>query len=207
MKRRQAIRSILSLPAITTLPALAQQATEKTKPAAQEKMPPEIKPTAIEETPKLAMTAADAVAPGSPRFFSSRQLETLRRLADLLVPAVNGKPGASAASVPEFLDFLVGESPHDRQALYKTGLDRLDSEARHRYAKPFTGITTEQAGGLLAPLQESWTFQGPADSFGRFLHAAKEDVLRATINSREWAAAGSPRRGSGGVGSYWYSLD
>jgi Gluconate 2-dehydrogenase subunit 3 len=207
MKRRQAIRSILSLPAISTLPALAQQATDKTKPAAQEKLPPEMKPTPVEETPKLAMTTADAAVPGSPRFFSSRQRETLRRLADLLVPAVDGKPGASAASVPEFLDFLVGESPHDRQALYKSGLDHLELEARRRYAKPFTGISNEQAHGLLAPLQENWTFQGPPDAFGRFLHAAKEDVLRATLNSREWAAAGSARRGSGGVGSYWYSLD
>jgi hypothetical protein len=208
MQRRQAIRSILSLPAITALPALAQQAaTDKTKPPAQEKLPPEMKPTPVEETPKLAMTTADAVTPGSTRFFNSRQLDTLRRLADLLVPSVNGKPGASDASVPNFLNFLIGESPHDRQALYKSGLDHLDAEARRRYAQPFTGITPRQANDLLVPLQESWTFQGPPDSFGRFLHAAKEDVFRAVVNSREWAAAGSQRRGSGGVGSYWYSID
>jgi Gluconate 2-dehydrogenase subunit 3 len=207
MKRRQAIRSILSLPAITTLPALAQQPTDKTKAPAQENMPPEMKPPPVEETPRLAMTAADAATPGTARFFNSRQLETLRRLADVLVPPVNGKPGASDASVPEFLDFLVSESPHDRQALYKAGLDHLDSEARRRFAKPFTGITAQQANDLLAPLQENWTFQGPPDPLGRFLQAAKEDVFRATVNSREWAAAGSQRRGSGGVGSYWYSME
>src|SRR5437762_21919 len=112
MKRRQALRSIFSLPAITALPALAQQpATDKTKPAAQEKAPAELKPTPVEETPKLAMTAADAVAPGAPRFFSPSQLETLRRLGDLLAPPLNGKPGANDAGVPEFLDFLIGESP------------------------------------------------------------------------------------------------
>lgn len=207
MKRRQAIRSILSLPAITTLPGLAQQSTDKTKPPAEEKLPPEMNPPPVEEAVKLTMTTADNVAAGTPRFFNSRQLETLRRLADLLVPRINEKPGANDAGVSEFLDFLISDSPHERQVLYSSGLDRLDSEARRRYAKPFNVITPEQATSLLQPLHQNWSFQGPSDSFGRFLHAAKEDIVRATINSREWAAAGSQRRGSGGVGSYWYSLD
>src|SRR5437763_513542 len=170
-------------------------------------MPPEMQPPPVEESPKLAMTTADAVTPGITRFFSSRQLETLRSLADVLVPPVNGKPGASDASVPEFLDFLLSESPHARQELYKAGLDRLDSEARRRFAKPFAAITSQQASDLLAPLQENWTFAEPPDALGRFLRAAKQDVFRATVNSREWAAAGSQRRGSGGMGSYWYSMD
>src|SRR5438477_845142 len=145
MKRRQAIRSILSLPAITTLPALAQLATDKTKAPAEEKMPPEMQPPPVEETPKLAMTTADAVTPGTARFFSSRQLETLRSLADVLVPPVNGKPGASDASVPEFLDFLLSESPHARQELYKAGLDHLDYEARRPIAEDFAASTNQQA--------------------------------------------------------------
>ena len=195
MKRRQALRSILSLPAITALPALAQ-----------EKVPAELKPAAIEENPKLAMTAADAVAPSTARFFTPQQLATLHRLADLIMPPVNGKPGASDASVPEFLDFLIGESPSDRQVLYRNGLDHLEAEAKRRYSKPFADISAEQANDLLAPLRQTWSFQGPSDPFAKFLNDAKEDVLRATLSSREWATSGSQRRGSGGVGSYWYSL-
>ncbi|MGI8746666.1 MAG: gluconate 2-dehydrogenase subunit 3 family protein [Bryobacteraceae bacterium] len=208
MKRRQALRSLLSLPAITVLPALAQQAPiDKTKPPAQEKLPPEMKPTAVEETPKLAMTTADAAVPGTPRFFSEHQLGTLRHLADLLMPALNGRPGATDAAVPEFLDFLLGESPHDRQTLYKTGLDHLESESRRRFNKPFAGIAPQQASELLAPLHENWSFQEPPDPFGRFLHAVKADVLQATVASREWAASATQRRGSGGLGSYWYSME
>ena len=195
MKRRQALQSILSLPAITALPALAQ-----------EKVPAEMKPAAIEENPKLAMTAADAVTPSTTRFFTSPQLATLHRLADLIMPPVNGKPGASDASVPEFLDFLIGESSSDRQTLYRNGLDRLEAEARRRYSKPFPDISADQANDLLAPLRQTWSFQGPSDAFARFLQDAKEDVLRATISSREWATSGSQRRGSGGMGSYWYAL-
>ncbi len=207
MKRRQALRSLLSLPAITALPALAQQAAiDKTKPPAQEKVPAEMKPAAVEENPRLAMTAADAVTPSTPRFFTAPQLATLHRLADLIMPPVNGKPGASDASVSEFLDFLIGKSPQERQTLYRNGLDHLGTEARRRYSKPFSDISADQANDLLAPLRQTWSFQGPSDPFARFLHDAKDDVLRATISSREWATSGSQRRGSGGVGSYWYSL-
>lgn len=208
MKRRQAIRSLLSLPAITALPAMAQQApVDKTKPPAQEKLPPEMKPPAVDETPRLAMTTADAAVPGTPRFFTDPQLATLRHLSDLLMPPLNGRPGASDAGVPEFLDFLLNESPPDRQALYTTGLDHLDSESRTRFGKPFTEITSQQAGELLAPLHADWSFQGPADPFARFLRAAKDDVLQATVASREWAASATQRRGSGGLGSYWYSME
>lgn len=186
---------------------MAQQAAvDKTKAPAQEKAPAEMKPAPVEETPKLAVTAADAVTPSTPRFFTAPQLATLHRLADLIVPSVNNKPGASDAGVPEFLDFLLGDSPRDRQTLYRNGLDRLEADARHRYSKPFADISADQANDLLAPLRQSWTFQGPADPFARFLHEAKEDVLRATISSREWATSGSQRRGSGGVGTYWYAL-
>lgn len=206
MKRRQALRSILSLPAITALPALAQQApTDKSKPLVQEKLPPEMKPAAVEENPKLAMTAADAVAPGTVRFFTPPQLATLHRLADLIMPPVNGKPGASDAGVPEFLDFLIGESPTDRQTMYRNGLDGLNAEAKRRFSKSFDEITPEQANELLSPLRQNWTFAGPSDPLARFLHDAKDDVLRATVSSREWAATGQ-RRSSGGVGSYWYAL-
>ena len=210
MKRRQALRSILSLPAITALPALAQQPVDKTKPpsqeAAQEKAPAEMKPAPIEENPKLAMTAAEAVAPPATRFFTPAQLATLHRLADVIVPSVNGKPAASEAGVSEFLDFLIGQSARDRQTLYRNGLDHLEAEAKRRYSKVFSDVSAEQATELLAPLAQTWSFQGPADPFARFLHEAKDDVLRAAINSREWATSGAQRRGSGGVGNYWYAL-
>jgi Gluconate 2-dehydrogenase subunit 3 len=208
MKRRQAIRSLLSLPAITALPAMAQQAAiDKTKPPAQERLPAEIKPAPVEETPKLAMTTADAAVPGALRFFSDAQIGTLRHLSDVLIPAVNGRPGAIDAGVPEFLDFLISESPHDRQTLYKSGLDRLESESQRRFHSSFTNITPQQATELLAPLHEKWSHQGPSDPFGRFLRAAKDDVLQATVASREWAASATQRRGAGGVGSYWYSME
>ena len=54
---------------------------------------------------------------------------------------------------------------------------------------------------LLAPLRDPWTYDAPADPVAAMLRAAKDDVRRATLNSREWnlaAAAGRTRGGGGG---------
>jgi len=207
MKRRTALRSILSLPAITALPAVGQNAAppEKT-PQAQQKLPPEMKPPAVEEIPKLAMTNAEAALAPAPGFFSSEQFAALQRLCDLLVPAVQTKPSAAAAGVPEFLDFLIARSPQPRQKLYRSGLDELNADSTRRMGKPFSEITDAQAAELLRPLNAPWSFEGPSNELGQFLVSAKSDVLRATVNSREWAAASTGRRGSG-MGAYWYALD
>jgi hypothetical protein len=57
-------------------------------------------------------------------------------------------------------------------------------------------------------LRQPWTYEPPADPLARFLREAKQDVRTATMNSREYASAGSSsgRRG-GGLGQYWYPID
>jgi hypothetical protein len=197
MKRRQILRSIVSLPAITALPAIAQpQAPAPQKTAA-----------GADDTLKLSLTNADAIADAPQKFFSPEQFHTLQRLCDLIIPASDPRPGAKQAAVPEFLDFLISRSPHQRQALYQHGLDRLNAESQRRFRVKFADASVTQADALLTPLRAPWTYQGPSDEIALFLTTAKEDLLRATINSREWAAASTGRRGGSGIGSYWYSLD
>ena len=125
------------------------------------------------------------------------------------MPPINGAPGALDAHVPEFLDFLISESPADRQHLYRAGLDALNANASKRFHKPYAELDASQAAEVLAPLKEPWTFDPPADPLSHFLHTAKADVRTATLNSREYATAASTsgRRGFGGQGLYWYSLD
>jgi hypothetical protein len=127
-------------------------------------------------------------------------------VSDILMPAASGasgSPGALAAGAPEFLDFLIGESGRDRQAVYRNGLDALNAQAKKQFAKAFAELETPQAETLLAPLKQPWTYDEPADPAARFLRAAKADVRTATVNSR--AAAGGRR--FAGSGLYWYPLD
>jgi len=220
MKRRRFFRQIA---AATAAPALiAQQSpapnnnpapgsaapppTDATQPPA----PDNRTPSAAAETPKLEAATADEAGDMSPRFFNALQFSALRRLSDILMPAMKSAPGALDAQAAEFLDFLVSESPKERQTLYRTGLDQLNAQAKKRFSKPFAELDLAQASDLLSPLREPWTYEGPSDPLAKFLWAAKQDVRTATMNSREYASAAgaaSGRRGFGGAGLYWHSLD
>lgn len=192
MKRRTVLRSLLSVPAIAVVPAeaFAQQSNA----------------AASSETPST--TVADAAADAVVKTFDQAQFSALRRLAEILAPTAQDTPGALESGAAEFLDFLIGVSPADRVTLYRGGLDRLNAEAHRRYQKSFAEITAEQAAPILAPLHAPWSYRSPADPFAKFLLAAKDDVLTATVNSREYIAVVSQRRRSaGGAGQYWYPIE
>ncbi len=193
MKRRRLLQSIAGLPA---LPAAAQTAYTSTANAA----PPEF--------PKLTETAADGAGDRRPRLFAKEQMAALERLADLIMPKVGDRPGAIEAGVPGFLDFLIGESNAERRARYRGGLDKLNAEAARLYSKPFASVTAAEAKAILKPLREKWTYHPPADPLARFLREAKEDLMQATFNSRQYAAALSRRnRSAAGMGAYFLPLD
>jgi hypothetical protein len=186
MKRRHAIQALLGAPAIAAIPLPAQ----------------------AQDMPKLATANPEAVGDAVARFFSPSQMAALRRLGDLVVPGSTVRPGASDAKAADFLDFLLSQSPTDRQALYRNGLDRLQSDARSRSGAAFEALTPQQADAILAPLHAQWTYGEPADPFARFLRAVKEDLIAATMNSREFAdaQAAAGRRGTG-MGTYWYPVE
>lgn len=198
MKRRRFIQTVASVSAVPA--ALAQQAAA----------PPDA-PSAADALGGIALSAADAAAQAAPQFFSKVQFAALRRLSDLLMPELDGVPGALAAGAPEFLDFLIGVSPEDRQTLYRDGLDALNLEAASRLGKPFGEVEPSSAHELLAPLREPWSPEPPADALTAFLQAAKTDVRRATTNSREHILASAQQRGRGsrrgGSGLYWYAIE
>jgi len=186
MKRRQAIQALLGAPAIAAIPV----------------------PAAAQEIPKLATTNPEAVGEAVAHFFTAPQMAALRRLGDLLVPRMANRPGAREAKAAEFLDFLLSQSPADRQQLYRAGLNRLQSEARNGSKAAFEDLTPQQADAILAPLHAAWTYAAPTDPFAFFLREVKEDLLTATANSREFADAqtAAGRRGTG-VGTYWYPVE
>src|SRR5271169_1328288 len=123
MKRRRFFQTLAAAPAVTAL--LGQQ--QPVRPAAA-------------EDPKLDTASAEQVADGVPHFFNAPQFAALRKLSGLLMPPINGLPGALECNAPEFLDFLIGESPADRQQVYKVGLDALNAQAAKRYQKPFSEL-------------------------------------------------------------------
>ena len=102
---------------------------------------------------ELQTTAVDLAGDPVPQFFTPEQYAALRRLSDLLQPAIAPMPGALEAKVPEFLDFLISVSPEDRQKLYRDGLDALNAEAMKHTNKPFAEISAADSPSVLAPLR------------------------------------------------------
>jgi hypothetical protein len=183
MKRRRFMQALVAAPAAPVL--LGQQTAGPLSTEA---------PT----VPALRYEVPDVAADPVLKFFEARQFATLRRLSQLLAPPMDGAPGAIDARAPEFLDFLLSESMAERQKLYLNGLDTLERESQTRFRKPFAEIDETQAGQILAPLRQAWTYRAP-NAFAEFLRAAREDVRTATRNSPEWSAAGHPP----GAGLYW----
>src|ERR1700712_546598 len=109
MQRRHFMKAVM---AATVAPSaiLAQQTTA---PTPMHEGPPAPGPvpwmqgldsTKMESIPTLNL---EDVAKSDLGFFRADQMAALSRLSDLLVPPMNGRPGAKEAGVPEFLDFYV----------------------------------------------------------------------------------------------------
>jgi len=165
-----------------------------------------------ESAPPLQTTAADLAAePAPPSFFNAPQFAALQRLGGLLQPPLKGRPGALDCGAPEFLDYLIGVSPADRQQLYKTGLDSLNSKSKKQYGKTFADLDAAQADAILKPLLVPipWDEDLPKDPLQHFVAQAHRDFRTATLNSRVYAAsaASSGRRGGRGTGMLWLPID
>jgi hypothetical protein len=206
MKRRRFVKGLLALPAA---PALVAQQQQPAPGGNQAALPGTASPQTAGESPALETAISDAAAEMVPRFFTSTQFAALRQLSGILMPPINGAPGALEAHAPEFLDFLIGQSPPERQQLYQAGLDTLNAQAKKRFNKTFAEADAAETAALLASLREPWTPEPPAEPLARFLHAAKQDIRTATTNSPEWSAAGlaSGGRRPGGFNQYWLPID
>ena len=195
MKRRSILQTLAALPAAGLL--RSQEPVVPPKPTA----------AAVEEIPVIDATIPDIAGKALPTYFSDGQFAALRRLSDLIAPALNGVPGALVAGAPEFLDFLISESPAERQKLYRDGLEELNRRAKQRFQVVFAETNQKQADEILAPLARQWTAL-PEDEFTGFLRAAKQDILQATQNSHDWIRVMSKRvRNAGGLGTYWYPIE
>jgi hypothetical protein len=85
----------------------------------------------------------------------------------------------------------------------------LNHHSQEKFGKPFALTTSSEADTLLAPLREPWTYGSAGkDDLRAFLLAAKEDFLRATVNSRPYIdAVSQTRRPRNASRFYWYPIN
>jgi gluconate 2-dehydrogenase gamma chain len=88
-----------------------------------------------------------------PSFFAARDLETVTRIADLIIPKT-GTAGAVEAGVPAYIDFVVGNNKQ-AQALFKRGLAWLDSAAKRTGKARFVELDETGQVAILQPLSDA----------------------------------------------------
>src|SRR2546421_2782670 len=84
--------------------------------------------------PALAQHVHQSLAvekPLTPKYLNAHEFQTLRRLAELIMPADAHSPGALEAHAPEFIDFLCGRNDELAQ-IYTGGLAWIDDEMKRR---------------------------------------------------------------------------
>lgn len=204
MERRKFVRSVV---AVTLAPKwlLAQQAGPVPPPPAPVPWTLGLNP----KTPLPQTVVADALAESDLVFFSAEQMAALTRLSDLLMPALEGKPGALQAQTPAFLDFLIGGSPEARRTLYAGGLDWLNAESKRKYRVPFANTDAAQADALVKPWMRTWmTDHPPTEAHADFFNIVHADVRSATMSSKAWSDAESPSAGESlAMGLYWSPIE
>jgi len=77
-------------------------------------------------------TLAAQSAPYHPKALTEHEFATLRRLADLIIPADDRSLGALAAGAADFIDFLCAASD-DMKDIYTGGLAWIDEQMHHRH--------------------------------------------------------------------------
>jgi len=194
-----------ALAAAPAVPALAQQV----RPAPSSGGRGSRGALGVEQGVKeFEVTQPDAVADPTARFFTLAQFGALKRLSEALMPAMGGNPGAIDCEAPEFLDFLIGVSPAERQQLYRGGLDALNAKAKAKFAKSFAELDAKQVDTVIRPLLAAtpWAWDLPKDPVMRFIASVRTDVATATRNSPVWAEKAGTR--GGGAGQLkWLPID
>ena len=210
MRRRDFVKAIVAASA-SAKTMLGQQAATPVAPSV-----PPATPTAPGPVPwmrglmevkplQIGSVLPDAVAQTNAYFFTEQQLATLRHLSEILLPPLKGYPGAKEAGTPEFIDFLIGVSPTDRQQMYQSGLDRLDAEAKQHFGIAFSALNKMQADQLLRPWMRTWmTDHPPTELYAHFINIAHSDIRTATINSEAWSKA---RNKAPDMDLYWFPVD
>jgi gluconate 2-dehydrogenase gamma chain len=96
-------------------------------------------PWSVPDVQRAAEAVAKLRARGQafqPTFFTPHEYQTVRVLADLVIPKDQRSGSATDAGVPEFMDFMMTDRPQMQEPM-RGGLAWLDTECRERFGKDF----------------------------------------------------------------------
>ncbi|MGI9175357.1 MAG: gluconate 2-dehydrogenase subunit 3 family protein [Rhodothermales bacterium] len=102
----------------------------------------------VQRAQEKVAVARQTSVPFAPSFFTEQEYETVRLLADTIIPADERSGSASDVGVPEFIDFMMTDKP-GLQTPIRGGLAWLDSQTKRRFGKSFVKSSPSQQTVLL----------------------------------------------------------
>lgn len=82
------------------------------------------------------------------RFFNDHEFETVRQLANMVIPADERSGNAEDAGVPQFIDFVMLDSP-EYQTPIRGGLNWLDVQCQKMFNKDFIDCSENEKTQIL----------------------------------------------------------
>jgi len=83
------------------------------------------------------------------KFFTDHEFETVRQLANLVIPADEKSGNAEDANVPNFIDYMLAEEHEWNQTRMRGGLNWLDIECSRKFGRVFSSCSENQQMEML----------------------------------------------------------
>jgi gluconate 2-dehydrogenase gamma chain len=134
------------------------------------------------EAPNQPARDTKQPAPSPPRakFFTQRELRTVRVLADDVIPRDERSGSARDANVAEFMDYNLAaeETTRETRVAWRGGLRWIDTESRRRFGVPYASATTAQRHQILDDI--AWADRArPEMRYGTAFFARFRDMTAA----------------------------
>jgi Gluconate 2-dehydrogenase subunit 3 len=140
-----------------------------------------LSPADVAEAAQKALAKRQAGA-AAPKLFTPAQHRTVDVLSELIIPADERSPGAKAAQVADYIDFVLSESPADAQTLWTEGLAALDAASTAQHGKAFADSTPEQQTALLTDIAKNEF--NPTTPLEKFFREAKGRTIFGYYTSK-----------------------
>ncbi len=130
---------------------------------------------------KMPLPTISATESEKLNFFSSQEKETIANVAELIIPTDEVSPGARAAGVQDWIDFIVANSPAAVQKQWRAGLAAMDQFSLEVAGKKFLELEAAGQHKLLEQLAERE--ESPRTPSECFFALAKEATVKGYYTS------------------------
>lgn len=117
-----------------------------------------------------------------PEFFNHKEFALADVLSEIILPADEHSPGASAAKVARYLDVVAADSLPPNQRRWRSGLKAVDRAAKKRFKVAFVACSPEQREQIVADMAAGEA--APKNELEQFFVLIKRATLDGYYTSR-----------------------